>query len=118
MKYMNKDIPDGEIIKWLCKDNLKLLNEIKQLKEVISKQSKEYVDLCKKLKHSEKIYNNYKKQTKVFYDGITKEEGFKEIIKELKNSRKQELISLRKQRDDLMYICGKYARLLQENCLL
>ena len=115
---MNKNVPDGEIIKCLCRDNLRLIEEIKALKEIISKQQNEYSELYKKLKHSEKIYNDYKKQTKTFYEGISKEEGFKEIIKELKQQRKQEIISLKKQRDDLMYMCGRYARILQENCLL
>ena len=115
---LNKNVPDKTIIKCLIRDNKCLIKEIKELEVKLNEKDKLINEFKAKVTQLQQAHANYKKQTKTFYDVISKEEGFKEIIKELKESRKKELISLRKQRDDLMFITGKYIKMLQENCLL
>jgi gliding motility-associated protein GldM len=54
----------------------------------------------------------------VFYAGIEKDEGVAELLKISRDYKKEELRSLRKQRDDLLFKVGQYAQLLQKHNLL
>lgn len=118
MKECNKDVPDSTIIKCLIRDNRCLIAEIKQLEQHIETYKKEIDSSNKKYTQKCQEFSNWKAQTKNFYNGITKEEGVGELIKETKAYKKEEIKHLRKEVEQLRYIVGKYARVLQEHNLL
>lgn len=111
----NKDIPDSTVIRCLIRDNRCLIAEINQLKQDFDKKLKE---LDKKYTQKCQEFANYKTQSKEFYEGITKEEGIHQLLKEAKDYRKEEIKRLRKEVEQLHYTMGKYARTLQEHNLL
>lgn len=114
----NKDIPDSTIIKCLIRDNRCLIAEIKQLEKHIEVCKKEIKDSNKKYTQKCQEFSNWKAQTKNFYEGITKEEGISELLKETKAYKKEEIKRLRTEVEQLRYTVGKYARILQEHNLL
>lgn len=114
MKECNKDVPDSTIIKCLIRDNRCLMAEIKQLEQrlkiELKDRDKKYTQKCQE-------FTNYKTQSKEFYSGITKEEGIKQLLKEVREYKTKEIKRLRKEVEQLHYAIGKYARILQEHNL-
>ena len=117
-KIQNKDIPDSTVIKCLIRDNRCLMAEIKQLEQHIETYKKEINSTNKKYTQKCQEFANYKAQSKEFYEGITKEEGINQLLKEVKKYRKEEIQRLRKEVEQLHYVIGKYAKTLQEHNLL
>lgn len=115
MKECNKDVPDSTIIKCLIRDNRCLMAEIKQLEQrlkiELKDRDKKYTQKCQE-------FTNYKIQSKEFYSGITKEEGIKQLLKEVREYKTKEIKRLRREVEQLHYAIGKYARILQEYNLL
>lgn len=115
MKECNKDVPDSTIIKCLIRDNRCLMAEIKQLEQrlkiELKDRDKKYTQKCQE-------FTNYKTQSKEFYSGITKEEGIKQLLKEVREYKTKGIKRLRREVEQLHYAIGKYARILQEYNLL
>lgn len=111
----NNNVPDSTIIKCLIRDNRCLIADIAQLEQRIEILTKEF-----EAKYTKKCqeFANYKKQSKAFYEGITKNEGIDELIKETRAYKKEQITRLKKEVEQLRYVTGKYARILQEHNLL
>ena len=115
---MNMDVPDSTIIKCLIRDNKCLISEIAQMKQIIDSLNKEIKHQDKKYTQKCQEFSNYKSQSKAFYNGITKEDGIGELIKQCENYKKEEIKRLRKEVDQLQQVTGKYAKILIEHNLL
>lgn len=112
------DIPNETLLKCAIRDNKMLLEKIRNL-EADKEELQKEVNVCKKrLTQKEQEFANWKRNSKLFYNGISKEEGIAETLKVLKDYKKEELRSLRKQRDDLLFKVGQYAQMLQKHNLL
>jgi hypothetical protein len=95
-----------------------LLEKIRNLEAEKADLQRDINNCKKQLAQKTQEFANWKKNSKLFYAGIEKDEGVAELLKISRDYKKEELRSLRKQRDDLLFKVGQYAQLLQKHNLL
>lgn len=112
------DIPNETLLRCAILDNKMLLEKIRNLEAEKEDLQREINNCKKQLAQKTQEFANWKKNSKLFYAGIEKDEGVAELLKISRDYKKEELRSLRKQRDDLLFKVGQYAQLLQKHNLL
>lgn len=112
------DIPNETLLKCAIRDNKLLIEKIRNLEAEKVDLQREINNYKKQLTQKTQEFANWKKNSKLFYAGIEKDEGVAELLKISRDYKKEELRSLRKQRDDLLFKVGQYAQLLQKHNLL
>lgn len=112
------DIPNETLLKCAIRDNKMLIEKIRNLEAEKVDLQREINNYKKQLTQKTQEFANWKKNSKLFYAGIEKDEGVAELLKISRDYKKEELRSLRKQRDDLLFKVGQYAQLLQKHNLL
>lgn len=112
------DIPNETLLKCAIRDNKMLIEKIRNLEAEKEELRQEVNQYKKLLTQKEQEFANWKKNSKLFYNGIEKDEGVTELLKISRDYKKEELRSLRKQRDDLTFKVGQYAQMLQKHNLL
>lgn len=112
------DIPNETLLRCAIRDNKMLLEKIRNLEAEKADLQREINNCKKQLAQKTQEFANWKKNSKLFYAGIEKDEGVAELLKISRDYKKEELRSLRKQRDDLLFKVGQYAQLLQKHNLL
>lgn len=112
------DIPNETLLRCAIRDNKMLLEKIHNLEAEKADLQREINNCKKQLAQKTQEFANWKKNSKLFYAGIEKDEGVAELLKISRDYKKEELRSLRKQRDDLLFKVGQYAQLLQKHNLL
>lgn len=120
-----RDIPDAVLLKYMARDNKILLRRIEELEDVvsekdatISEKNKALKELQKTLTQREQAFAAYKKASKAFYDGISKEEGFAELLREIREAKKQYIAEMRTQRDKYAQQLSKYTQILKQYDLI
>jgi NTP pyrophosphatase (non-canonical NTP hydrolase) len=112
------DIPNETLLRCAIRDNKMLLEKIRNLEAEKADLQREINNCKKQLAQKTQEFANWKKNSKLFYAGIEKDEGVAELLEISRDYKKEELRSLRKQRDDLLFKVGQYAQLLQKHNLL
>lgn len=112
------DIPNETLLRCAIRDNKMLLEKIRNLEAEKVDLQREINNCKKQLAQKTQEFANWKKNSKLFYAGIEKDEGVAELLKISRDYKKEELRSLRKQRDDLLFKVGQYAQMLQKHNLL
>ena len=112
------DIPNETLLKCAIRDNKMLIEKIRNLEAEKVDLQREINNYKKQLTQKTQEFANWKKNSKLFYAGIEKDEGVAEPLKISRDYKKEELRNLRKQRDDRLFKVGQYAQLLQKHNLL
>lgn len=112
---LNDSVPLELLIKYLVAERKKLQTELGKERAYIEELEDELSSVRKKLKLCEDSYNNYKISHKVFYDGISKEDGIQATKFEydyMKAKLSKEVKKWQKQRDELLCTLKKYSDIL------
>ncbi|MBQ8565855.1 MAG: hypothetical protein IJ442_08520 [Bacteroidaceae bacterium] len=102
MEKQNKDVPLESIVKILITQNKQLLKRVDELERELEQQNVELCAVNKSLRQKESEIADLRKSSRAFYRGITRSEGFGNIIKHIRRMYKIRLNKYKSQRDELL----------------